>query len=42
MPQEFQDFFKEHEVSLNKDFADRNIQEFMRFCNWKHREEQGR
>ena len=39
MPIEFQDWFNENEESLNKDFADHNAQEFMRFCNWKHKEE---
>lgn len=39
---EFQEWFKENETDLNKEFADDNGQGFMRFCNRKFREESRR
>ena len=41
MAMEFQEWFKSYEIELNKEFADNNVQEFNKFCQWKHKEEQG-
>ncbi len=35
MKMEYKEWFKQYETELNKEFADKNVQEFNRFCHWE-------